>query len=332
MAAVAELELVHDFEPGLSRTGSPGAFAYLDATGAPVEDAAVLARIAELAIPPAWQEVWIAPSPNAHLQATGIDSRGRKQYRYHAEWRHDRDELKYEDMERFGRAQPILRAAIERDLTSSEEPTHRRVLALSLRLLDVGLFRVGSDRYARDNHHFGLTTLLREQLTLSARQAAFDYVGKAGKRQRLVVTDPGAVAALGSLRRRRSGPAELLAFRGPVGWRRIHREDVNNFLRTSAQAPFSAKEYRTWNGTVMAALALAQHRPPQGSAAALASRAVAEHLGNTPAVARRSYIDPRVFVRYSDGTAIAIDDLPPGGWDARESLEARVLALLDQGE
>jgi DNA topoisomerase IB len=274
--------------------------------------------------------VWIAASPNAHLQATGIDSRGRKQYRYHPAWREDRDELKFEDMERFGRAQPRLRALIERELGSSEHPTHRRVLALSLRLLDVGLFRVGSDRYARDNHHFGLTTLLLHQVTIRGERATFDYVGKAGKRQRLMITDGGAVAVLAPLRRRRSGPPELLAFRGPDGWKRIHREDVNNFLRASAQEPFSAKEYRTWNATVIAAVALAQQRPTQARAAAVASKAVAEELGNTPAVARRSYVDPRVFIRYSDGAAITVDDLPIGPWEAREAVETRVLALLAQ--
>jgi DNA topoisomerase I len=234
-------------------------------------------------------------------------------------------------MEAFGRAQRRLRRRIELGLDDrAERMGHRRVLALSLRLLDIGLLRVGSDRYARDNKHYGLTTLLREQVTVSPDRAVFDYVGKAGKRQRLAITDPPALDVLATLRRRRQYPRELLVFRAAHGWTRIHREDVNNFLRVESGGPFSAKEYRTWNATVIAASTLAALRPRPSRAAIVASRAVADALGNTPAVARQSYIDPRVFERFSAGDVITLDRLPSDPWQARTRIERRVLAVLSR--
>ncbi len=328
--ADAQLRLAHDFDPGISRIGDRAPFTYKDASGDPISDPAVLGRIGSLAIPPAWKDVWVSPDPNSHLQATGIDSRGRKQYRYHPAWRHDRDELKFSDMEAFGRVQPQLREHVYRALTEDRQLSHRRVLALSLRLLDVGLFRVGSDRYARDNQHYGLTTLLTNQLTIRNRQAVFDYTGKAGRRQRLSIADPEALPALATLRRRRSGPAELLAYRGTRGWTRIHREDVNNFLRVEAAGPFSAKEYRTWNATVLAAVALKKERPRPSRAAVVASRAAATALGNTPAIARRAYIDPRILELYAAGKVLETDEGPGDGWHARARVEQAVLELLSR--
>jgi len=327
-SGVADLRLVHGFDAGLTRIGAARSFVYRDAEGGLVEDAATLQRIAALAIPPAWRDVWIAADPSAHLQATGIDARGRKQYRYHAQWVHARDELKFHDMEAFGRAQPALRAQIADELAREAGVGHARVLALSLRLLDVGLFRVGSDRYARENHHYGLTTLQRSQVLVREGQAVFDYVGKAGKRQRLAIADADAVPVLATLRRRRSGPAELMAFRGPRGWTRIHGEDVNNFLRSLSGGPFSAKEYRTWNATVIAATGLAAERPTAARAAAVASRMAADALGNTPTVARQAYIDPRVFERYAEGSVVELGGLAGDPWQARERVERRVLELL----
>jgi DNA topoisomerase I len=326
--ADVDLTLAHDFEPGIGRVGDRPPFAYVDAGGGLIDDPAVLRRIRSLAIPPAWKDVWIAADANSHLQATGIDSRGRKQYRYHPAWRHDRDELKFTDMVAFGRVQPQLRVRVSRDLTDDPQLSHRRVLALSLRLLDVGLFRVGSDRYARDNRHYGLTTLLRSQVAIRHGQAVFDYTGKAGQRQRVAIADPEAVAVLATLRRRRGGPAELLAFRGPRGWTRIHREDVNNFLRVEAPGPFSAKEYRTWNATVIAAVALGTERPRSSRAAAVASQAAAAALGNTPTVARHSYIDPRIFELYAAGKMVQAENWPSDSWQARATAEEAVLDLL----
>jgi DNA topoisomerase I len=324
-----DLTLVHGFEPGLTRVKVADRFVYLRPDGSPVEDEAELGRIAALAIPPAWRDVWVTVDPSAHLQATGIDARGRKQYRYHAKWREDRDELKFHDMEAFARAQPELRSRIAVELGSERQLGHGHVLALSLRLLDVGLFRVGSDRYARENHHYGLTTLQMSQVAVNRERAVFDYIGKAGKRQRLAITDRDAVPALATLRRRRSGPPELIAFRGARGWTRVHADDVNNYLRHLAGAKFSAKEYRTWNATVIAATALAAQRPTKARAASSASRAAADALGNTPAVARQAYIDPRVLERYAGGEVVSLDGLPADPWQARAGVERRVLALLD---
>ena len=323
------LHLVHDFEPGIVREGAPGRFAYRTAAGELLERQEDLARIDALAIPPAWRDVWISPDPESHLQATGIDGRGRKQYRYHPAWRHDRDELKFHDMEAFARAQPRLRGRVEGDLSGGPPLTHRRVLALALRLLDIGLFRVGSDRYARDNKHYGLTTLLAEQVTVADGRAVFDYVGKAGKRQRLAITDPQAVPVLQTLARRRSGPEELLVFRSAGDWKRIHREDVNNFLRAESGGPFSAKEYRTWNATVIAAATLAAQQPAVRRAPVVAAKAVSAALGNTPTVARQSYIDPRVLERYASGALIELEELPADAWKARSKIESRVLELLE---
>jgi DNA topoisomerase-1 len=328
--ADVQLRFAHDFDHGISRIGDRGAFTYVDASGGPVSDPDVLGRIASLVIPPAWRDVWVSEDANSHLQATGIDSRGRKQYRYHPAWRHDRDELKFSDMEAFGRVQPRLRAHVSQALTEDRQLSHRRVLALSLRLLDVGLFRVGSDRYARDNQHYGLTTVLSNQLTIRDRIALFDYTGKAGRRQRLSISDPEALAVLTTLRRRRSGPAELLAYRGHRGWTRIHREDVNNFLRVEAAGPFSAKEYRTWNATVLAAVELANERPRASRAAVVASRAAAAALGNTPAIARRSYIDPRILELYAAGKVLEADHRPSDSWQERARVERAVLELLSQ--
>ncbi len=327
--STAPLRFVHDFEPGLRRVRAAGGFVYLDGHGALVEDSVVLDRIRSLTIPPAWNSVWIAPSADAHLQATGVDSRGRKQYRYHPAWQHQRDQVKFRDMEAFGRAQPRLRRRIELGLSDGGESLgHRRVLALSLRLLDIGLLRVGSDRYARDNKHYGLTTLLREQVTVSPDHAVFDYVGKAGKRHRLAIADAPALDVLAALKRRRQDPRELLVFRAAHTWTRVHREDVNNFLRAESGGPFSAKEYRTWNATVIAAATLAALEPRPSRAMTVASRAVAAALGNTPTVARKSYIDPRVFERFNDGRAIALDRLPSEPWQARRRVEVRVLDML----
>ncbi len=206
--------------------------------------------------------------------------------------------------------------------------SHRRVLGLALRLLDVGLFRVGSDRYARDNGHYGLTTLRRDQVAIRRGAATFDYVGKAGKRHRVSIVDAPAIGVLRVLARRRAAPEELLVFLGRHGPTRIHREDVNNFLRAESGGPFSAKEYRTWNATVIAAATLASERPATARAPVVASKAVAQALGNTPTVARHSYIDPRVFTRYEAGAMIEAGDLPRDGWEAREQIESRVLALV----
>jgi DNA topoisomerase IB len=314
MATQAAMELVHVHggEPGLRRERRGEAFLYLDADGEPVSDADAIARIEALRIPPAWTDIWIAAAPNAHLQATGLDRKGRRQYLYHAAWRERRDEEKFDDMLDFAARLPAVRLTAKR-LLAADGLSRDRTLALAVRLLDVGFFRVGWDRYARDNGHVGLTTLRRDQATLVDGAVRFDYVAKSGKRRRLTVRDPQSVQALAPLRRRGGPPPELLAFRGDRGWRRIRAQDVNNAVRTWAEGPYSAKEFRTWAATVLAAAALAREHAAGRRGKRAVSRAVREvsaALGNTTTVARASYIDPRVIDAYEDGVVI---DLPARG-------------------
>ncbi len=289
---MAALVHVDGTGPGLRR-GADGA--PLGPDGAPVTDAATLARVAALAIPPAWREVWIAPDPAAHLQATGYDAAGRKQYRYHPEFRAEREHAKFDDMLAFGAALPALRARLEALVGGAPSLHREQVLALALRLLDRGLFRIGNDEYALHDHTYGLTTLRREHVRVDGDRARFDYVAKHGRRRTVELADAVIAELAGRLRRRRSGPDELLAWRDerrPGGWHRVHANEVNDFLRAQTGGPFSAKEFRTWHATVLAAQALARGLGP-----AAAIRDVAEHLGNTPAVARAAYVDPRVLAR-----------------------------------
>jgi DNA topoisomerase IB len=322
MAAALEAEElvhVHGGEPGLQRERRGDGFVYIGPDGEPVQDEATLARIRSLAIPPAWRDVWVALEDNAHLQATGLDARGRRQYLYHPAWRTRRDREKFDDMLAFAARLPGVRRTAAA-LLHSGEPGREPVLALAVRLLDVGFFRIGWDRYARDNGHVGLTTLRREHVTLLDGAVQFDYIAKSGKPRRMTVRDAQSVHALAPLKRRRGAPPELLAYRAPGatggdGWRRIHAADVNNAVRAWAEGPFSAKEFRTWAATVVASVALAREQAAGHHGARSVSRAVrmvSTALGNTPSVARSSYIDPRVIDRYHRGSVIELPpDLPP---------------------
>jgi DNA topoisomerase-1 len=298
---------VHGGEPGLRRERRGRSFAYSDADGRPVRDPDVLARIHALAIPPAWTEVWISADPKAHLQATGVDAKGRRQYRYHPLWRQRRESEKFDDMLGFATALPSIRSTAK--ALMHDGPPRERTLALAVRLLDVGFFRVGWDRYARDNGHVGLATLRRDHVTLLPSAARFDFIAKSGKRRRLTVRDPESVQALAPLKRRQGAPEELLAYRTDAGWRRVQAPDVNNALRCWAAGPCSAKEFRTWAATVLAAVALAREHAEGrhgGRAVGRAVRTVSAALGNTPSVARSSYIDPRVIESYDNGAVIEL--------------------------
>jgi DNA topoisomerase I len=307
---------VHGGEPGLRRERRGRGFVYLDADGERITDEARLARTAALRIPPAWADVWIAAQPDAHLQATGIDAKGRRQYLYHPAWRARRDHEKFDDMLDFAAALPGLRGVVRQQL-GADGPRRERTLALAIRLLDVGMFRVGWDRYARDNGHVGLATLRREHASLLGDGAVqFDFVAKSGKRRRMTVRDAQSAQALAPLKRRRGEPPELLVYRSDAAWRRVHASDVNNALRAWADGPYSAKEFRTWEATVLAAVALAREDAAGGTGTRAISRVVREvsaALGNTPKVARDAYIDPRVIRAYEDGVAIA---LPAGTSEA----------------
>ncbi len=313
-------------------------FTYLDGAADKVTDEEMLDRIRGLAIPPAWTDVWICVDPLGHLQATGIDAAGRKQYLYHERWREQRDRQKFEKMLRFAKSLPRMRRQVAADVRG-EELTRERVLACAVRMLDVGLFRIGSEEYAESGGGLGLTTLGRDHVTLKNGGAAFDYPAKSGVRRVHAIEDADTVAVVRGLKRRRGGPAELLAYRDGRRWKRVDAEDVNEYIKRLAGEDFSAKDFRTWNGTVLAAVALAadgrEARTKTARKRAIdgAVREVAEMLGNTPAVARRAYIDPRVFDRYRSGWTIRstlerIDGLGVAGDRTRTRIERAVVDLL----
>ena len=309
-AELDQLVYVHGGELGLRRERRHGEWVILEQHGELVTDTETLERIRALRIPPAWTDVWIAASPNAHLQATGLDSKGRRQYLYHALWRVRRDHEKYDDMLKFADKLPRIRATT-RSLLGARHGERDRTLALAIRLLDIGLFRVGWDRYARDNGHVGLTTLRRENVSLRGPEVHFDFVAKSGKRRRMTVRDPQSVAVLAELKRRRGAPDEFLVYRSERGWQRIHAPDVNNALRAWGEGPYSAKEFRTWSATVLAAVALAREHKTGKDGPRAVSRAVREvssALGNTPAVARASYIDPRVITLFQSDQVIELPE------------------------
>jgi DNA topoisomerase IB len=297
--------------PGIRRVRRGRGFSYADDRGRPIADPETLARIRELAIPPAWQDVWICSDPNGHLQATGSDAAGRKQYLYHEHWRARRDREKFERAVRFAKRLPRLRTQINADM-DADGLQRERVLACAARLLDRGLFRIGSEQYADEDGGYGLATIRREHVSFENGSIMFDYPAKSGVRQLRSVDDAECAEVLKALKRRRSGEA-LLSYRNGRRWVTVRSDDINEYLKQHIGEEFSAKDFRTWNATVLAALALAVDSngdTPKSQTARkrhinAAVKEVAEVLGNTPAVARRAYIDPRVFDRYQAGATIA---------------------------
>jgi DNA topoisomerase IB len=296
-------------------------------------------RIEELVIPPAWQDVWICADPQGHIQATGIDDAGRKQYLYHDLWRRNRDRQKFEQMIEFAEALPRMRRRVGRDLSRSGLGSER-VLGCAIRLLDLGFFRIGSERYAEENETYGLATIRRKHVSFRAGAAVFDYSAKGSQRHVREVGEPKVVAVLRALKRRRGGGHELLAFRDGRRWVDVRSADINEYLKDAAGGDFSAKDFRTWNATVLAAVALAVRQasdPPQTPTARKravndAVKQVASYLSNTPAVCRRAYIDPRVIDRFESGETIATEgiavELEPDRQRSRTKVEARVLELI----
>jgi DNA topoisomerase IB len=309
-----------------------GGFRYQDPAGLEVTDPAALARIRALVLPPAWRDVWISPDPLGHIQATGVDSRGRTQYRYHDLWREQRDAQKFDHMLRFAAALPALRTAAVHDLR--RRPLDRdRVAAGAVRLIDLGLFRIGGERYAELDHHYGVATLEKRHVTVGRGGAVFDYVGKEGKRREITVGDRSVLSTLRALAGSDNGLDALLAWQDGEAWHRLHSHDVSAYIAGHAGAHFTAKEFRTWNATVLMALYLAGAGPADSPRAVKAAvnagvRTVAQWLGDTTTVARSSYIDPRLISRYeAEGRLAAVPALPavlPVGPDA----EAAVAALL----
>ncbi|WP_210493271.1 DNA topoisomerase IB [Patulibacter sp. SYSU D01012] len=330
--------------PGITRVGAGKGFFYRDPDGAKVTDEATLERIAALVIPPAWKDVWICPWPNGHLQATGTDQAGRKQYLYHEAWRAQRDREKFERVLEFAAMLPRLRATLLEHLRLDGLP-RERALACAVRLLDLGFFRLGSEDYAEQNETYGVATLEQRHVKIDDDQVVFDYTAKHGQRRIQVIADDEVVDVVETLKRRRGSKNRLLAYKDGGRWHELHPHDVNDYLKEHA-GECSAKDFRTWNGTVLAAIGIAVKaddaagsRKRHAQAIVDTVKEVAYFLGNTPAVARSSYIDPRVFDRYDSGWTIAarVDEL--GGPEAfidpegRIALEDAVRDLLrDAGE
>jgi DNA topoisomerase IB len=328
-------------EPGLTRRGAGRGFTYLDEKGERIEDEETVSRIRDLAVPPAWKDVWICPDPNGHLQATGIDDAGRKQYRYHDRWRARRDQEKFDDMVGFARALPLMRKRIARDLRG-DEPTEKRVLACAARLLDLGFFRVGGETYAAENDSFGLATIQRGHVSIDGDTVVFDYPAKSGQRRIQAIADDDVRGVVKVLKRRRGGKPDLLAYKEGRRWVDVRSDDINDYVKAvSGNERFSAKDFRTWNATVLAAIAIthvgagATTKGARKRATSATVKHVAAYLGNTPAVARNSYIDPRVFDRFDSGWTIGgvVDDMEDADLGeplVRARIEEAVLDLIEE--
>ena len=315
-------------------------FSYEEADGTAISDREVLERIRELAIPPAWKSVWICPHPNGHIQATGIDAAGRKQYLYHPQWRLARDREKFAEMETFARSLPAMRERADADL-KRRGLVRDRVLGCAVRLLDLGFFRIGSERYTEQNETYGLATLRRKHVTISGGVARFRYKAKGSLDHNQEIADPVIVPTLKLLKERDGGGYELLAYRqGRDGWVDVKAIEINEYLKELTGGDYSAKDFRTWNATVLAAVELATHgidaqtKTARKRAATAATKRVATYLSNTPAVCRKAYIDPRVFDRYDSGETIRtpleriVAGTEPGEFVDREAIERAVLRLL----
>lgn len=296
--------------PGIVRRRAGKGFAYFWPDGRRVTEPEVLERICALVLPPAWRDVWICPWPNGHIQATGTDAASRRQYRYHDEWRRQRDEIKHERVLDFAKRLPAARAQVRRDL-ATPGLTRERVLATAFRLLDLGFFRVGSEAYAEENGTYGLATMRKEHVRIEGQVIVFDYLAKGAKQRVQSVADDAVREVVGALKRRRGGGPELLAYRTARGWSDVKSEEINAYLRAVTGGDFTAKDFRTWHATVLTAVGLAVSAGAATSDSArkrAVSRVVSEvahYLGNTPAVCRASYIDPRVIDLYDDGVTIA---------------------------
>jgi len=266
-------------------------------------------RIKDLVIPPAWTDVWITPFPNGHLQAVGTDAAGRRQYLYHPAWRARRDAEKFERMVVFGEALTRARSVVLRDLGHQGMPVER-ACATAIRLIDLGSFRIGNDIYADTNGSFGLTTLERRHVRRDRQDLVFRFVGKSGVAHRIAIDDPAVIDAVQTMRRRRADDPRLLAYKQQRAWQAVLPTLVNDYLRETTEVEGSAKDFRTWHATVLAAASLAR-TPEHGRSASSRQRAVsgsmkevAAFLGNTPTLARSSYVDPRVVEAYEQGRTI----------------------------
>ncbi|MGH2683702.1 MAG: DNA topoisomerase IB [Actinomycetota bacterium] len=331
---VPGLRYVSDGMAGIRRKRAGRGFTYVDPEGGRLDDPETLARIRALAIPPAWTDVWICPISSGHLQATGRDVRGRKQYRYHDRWRRVRDETKFGRLADFGRALTRIRRRVDRDLRRPGLP-RERVLATVVRLLDVAFMRVGNPEYARDNESFGLTTLRNRHVAVRGRSLRFEFRGKGGKLHTLSLEDERLARVV---KRCRDLPGYELFQCLEDGVRRtVDSGDVNEYLQEIG-GDFTAKDFRTWAGTVLAARELAAQAPPRSKRGATravnqAIEAVGHQLGNTPAIAKKSYVHPEVIESFLDGTLHSSWERkmpkPPRGLSGLRANELRLLLLLE---
>ncbi len=333
--------------PGLTRRRRGSGWQVLDAGGERVEDPEVLARVAALVIPPAWKDVWISPDPRGHVQATGTDARGRRQYVYHPDWHLQRARAKFDDMLAFARVLPVLRERVADDLRRPPLSS-QQVLGVTVRLLDRGFFRIGSEGYAAENGTYGLATMHKRHVRVVEGAVLFDFTAKHGLRRVQHVVDPVSAEVVAKLKKRRGGSPELLAYKDGGTWHDVRSEHINAYLKDRTGLDVSAKDFRTWNATVLAAIALSvtgaarDTKTARNRVEVRAVKEVAQYLGNTPAVARSSYIDPRVFDRSRAGLTIAHaledglagSDGPPSAIQGpyAEGVEAAVLELIDARE
>ena len=305
---MARLRRTSPDQVGWSRRRSGSGFGFLDETGRPL-GAEDRQRCKDLVIPPAWTDVWITPHGNGHLQAVGTDDAGRKQYIYHPQWRAKRDEAKFARIVDFGKAMSRVRERVLTDLGAAGMSLDR-ACGVAVRLLDLGCFRIGNDVYTDTNGSFGLTTLRKDHVTKRRGVLTFDFVGKSGIEHSITIDDPAAIEALDVMRRRRGGGDKLLAWRDGRQWRPLDSGLVNDYIRTTTGLEATAKDFRTWHATVIAAAALAQTTEPSRTqasrkrAVSSAMKEVSEFLGNTPALARSAYVDPRVLDAFESGRTI----------------------------
>jgi DNA topoisomerase IB len=331
-AAVQGLVRSDPRSSGITRFKTREGFGYRDPSGQDVTDAETLQRIGALAIPPAWTSVWISPDPLGHIQATGVDSRGRTQYRYHHLWREQRDAQKFAHMLRFASALPALRTTTLQDL-KRRHLDRDRVVAGAVRLIDLGLFRIGGEKYAELDHHYGATTLEKRHVRVTRDGLMFDYIAKEGKHRELAITDEAVRPTVRALARSGNDLDALFCWEHDGAWHRLRSHDVSSYIAARAGGHYTAKEFRTWNATVLMALVLANAEPSaaartRGRVIAAGVREVAAWLGDTPSVTRSSYIDPRLISRYeSDGQLPNVPPLPAVLPAAAEA-EIAVAALL----
>lgn len=307
---MVRLRKVAPDDAGWTRRRAGTGFTYLDEDGErlPAEEAQ---RLKALAIPPAWEDVWICPHANGHVQAVGTDDAGRRQYLYHPDWREKQDELKFERIVEASEVLPDARRRVTRDLRREGMPLER-ACATAVRMLDLGYFRIGHDVYTDLNGSFGLTTLERQHVRSVRGGLRFRFVGKGGITQELAIEDEDVTTALRQMRRRRTGSQRVLAYRGDDGWHDLGADEVNAYLAELFDGRLTAKDFRTWHATVHAAVALASS-PEPGDTLASRRRAVkaaveevSEFLGNTPTIAKGSYIDPRVIDHYVEGETVSV--------------------------